>query len=699
MFVGKSDILLKMLRPERMTSASIICVKKDVEPLLEALSSFGEFHIEQTAQTETTVTEYNDNIQKVEESLVDVNGLIKQIVQEKSSLLSIFRETQPTKILVTADNWQALLEATSQKISDLKKETDFLNESVSLLQEKNAELDHIKNMLTRMEIMGADLAAIEDLKHIYAATASVPVKNLNGLETALTGLPLFLNHCSLTKETAFLCLVISIKHQSNLEKIMRTYHAEIFQIPKELPHNIPEAQNEVNNRLKKNADKEKDFFAELNKLGIENKNNLASWRETSENILTLLNAEKKILQAGRLATVKGFVPQKKFNELSEKVNSMLDGKVLVLTNTVAAAEDPPTKISHSKFISPFEELTKLYGLPHYDELDPTTFMAISFPILFGLMFGDMGHGIILLVGGLAMFFLIKKNQAIRNVCWIMATCGLAAIVAGALYGEFFGKSVEVIFGSGFGPLWFDPFSPTTNVFNFLIFALCIGVAQILSGLVLEMANFAVKRNFVDAIFLSLPKITFYVCAVSLLVVYKLNIALWFSGPVLLLVIPFTLMVIAKPAFVAFSHLSFRSIETQGEQELAIEAHEGSFGQSLFESGDLMTRLLSNTISYSRILALLMAHWALLLVTYTVADLIGFSSIVSLIISGIVIVGGNIFVIALEGLIVFIHTLRLHFYEWFSKFYQGTGKEFSPFKQNFIHTDISLKQKEPRNNSE
>jgi vacuolar-type H+-ATPase subunit I/STV1 len=91
-------------------------------------------------------------------------------------------------------------------------------------------------------------------------------------------------------------------------------------------------------------------------------------------------------------------------------------------------------------------------------------MAISFPILFGLMFGDMGHGLILLVGGLAMFFLIKKNQGIRNVCWIMATCGLAAIVAGAFYGEFFGKTF-------LPPLWFDPFSPTTNVFSFLIFAL------------------------------------------------------------------------------------------------------------------------------------------------------------------------------------------------------------------------------------
>ena len=92
----------------------------------------------------------------------------------------------------------------------------------------------------------------------------------------------------------------------------------------------------------------------------------------------------------------------------------------------------------------------------------------------------------------------------------------------------------------------------------------------------------------------------------------------------------------------------------------------------------------------------MAHWALLLVTYTVADLVnpvGSTSILSLILAGIVVVGGNIFVLALEGLIVFIHTLRLHFYEWFSKFYQGTGTEFNHLKQKFSHTIMILKRKE------
>jgi len=83
----------------------------------------------------------------------------------------------------------------------------------------------------------------------------------------------------------------------------------------------------------------------------------------------------------------------------------------------------------------------------------------------------------------------------------------------------------------------------------------------------------------------------------------------------------------------------------------------------------------------------MAHWALILITYTVAGLVGTASLSGLILSSIIVVGGNVFVLALEGLIVFIHTLRLHFYEWFSKFYQGNGTEFKTFKRNFVFVDV------------
>ena len=173
----------------------------------------------------------------------------------------------------------------------------------------------------------------------------------------------------------------------------------------------------------------------------------------------------------------------------------------------------------------------------------------------------------------------------------------------------------------------------------------------------------------------------------------MNFGAWLDGAILWPLIPFVILVAGKPIFLAATKL-----RPQAEADLESvpgetfeHAELDTFSGRLFEGGDLVTRLLSNTMSYSRILALLMAHWALLLVTYTIAGLVGTASILTLIVGGIIIVFGNIFVLALEGLIVFIHTLRLHFYEWFSKFYQGSGTEFTPFKQNHVYTEVVLEK--------
>jgi V/A-type H+-transporting ATPase subunit I len=659
-----------MLRPERMTSTSIICAKPDVEQALDALSSFGEFHIEQAAK-DSNISLYNQSLQKAEESLVDIDEMIKKLIEEKTDFFDIFRSTRPTTEQITAENWQALLETISQQIQKLKKEVTEINTSLSGLREKATQLNHTKDMLTVMDELGADVAAIRKLEFVNIAIASLPQKSFDAVKTALVGFPIFLHRCYLTKEACFVCLATPSKYSSGIERILKTYHAEIFELPEDLPHDTTEAIKEVNSQLKANQSREKALFDSLNKLRKENKSNLPSWKEATENIIIILQAQKKILQSDRLATIKGFVPKKKFRELKEKIQKMLEGKVLVFENDIALAEDPPTKISHSRFVRPFEEITKLYGLPHYDEVDPTPVIAFTFPLIFGLMFADVGHGLILLVGGLTLGKLVKKNQTIKNMCWISAACGAAAIFAGVLFGEFFGIHV-------FSPLWFSPFD---NVLTFLIFSLFVGVMQITCGLALEMVNFLLKRNVIDAVLTSLPKIAFYIGAVYLIAVYQLNFAAWFNGPILLILTPFIVLVFGKPAFLTISGFSSRQAEPKNEQN--------SLGQRFFEGGDFMIRLLSNTFSYSRILALLMAHWALIMVTYVVAGLVGSASPLDLAISGIIIAVGNVFVLALEGLIVFIHTLRLHFYEWFSKFYQGTGTEFNPLKQNSTYTKIVL----------
>ena len=151
-------MLGNMLRPERMTFTSIICVRKDVEAVLEALSSFGEFHVEQAAEGNSSLTEYNQSIQRIEDSLTTINEITNQLIQEKPDFFDIFRISRPTKIHVNAENWQALSDSTCQEVASLKKEVDDFNASLSSLEEKTGQLNHLKDMLKTLDRMEADLA-------------------------------------------------------------------------------------------------------------------------------------------------------------------------------------------------------------------------------------------------------------------------------------------------------------------------------------------------------------------------------------------------------------------------------------------------------------------------------------------------------------------------------------------------------------
>jgi len=674
-----------MLRPQRMTAASIFCLKKYTEIVFETLNRFGEFHIESSAPENTDVTEYEQNIQRIEQRLRDIKGLSNQLAEKKTSPLSIFRLNQPTIVPITTDNWHSLIEETDQNVLALKEKIETLNATIANLQKQRDELTQQRDMLACMNSLEVDIASIKRFKHIHVEIASLPINTYEAFKATTTTLPLEIRRCRLNPSAYLVCLAMPAKHKEEIQKILHSYHGEIFSIPPHLPENTKMALREVKNALKENREKEKTIYNNRQHLGEENRPNLDVWGETAQNILALLNAKKQMLQSGRLATIKGYVPQSRFCELESTIESMLNGKVIILPDKAQEAPvvEPPSKIKHSRWIEPFGEITKLYGVPKYDEIDPTPVMAITFPILFGLMFGDMGHGLVLLVGGAVGGSLVKGNQSIKNICWIMATCGAAAIIAGALFGEFFGQPF-------FEPLWLNPFHGG-GVFEFLLFSLVVGIVQITSGIIIEVANYAIKHNWSDALLTSAPKIAFYLGGVYLIAVYQLNFTNWLSGPILIPLIPFIIMVIGKPLFL-------RTIKSRGPklggsyaQQTGEHTEQDSVATRFFEGGNTLTRLLSNTISYSRILALLMAHWALMMVIYTVAGLIApaGASPLLLVLAGVVIVIGNVFVLALEGLIVFIHTLRLHFYEWFSKFYAGTGTEFKPYKQNFTYTKLTL----------
>lgn len=340
-------------------------------------------------------------------------------------------------------------------------------------------------------------------------------------------------------------------------------------------------------------------------------------------------------------------------------------------------EETPTMMSHNPIFRPFETLTKMYGTPSYSEIDPTAFLFFTFPFLFGIMFGDIGHGFVLVLSGLIGAIAFRKRSGgIYNFSWIIFWCGCWAMLGGLLYGEFFGT--EEILGISLNPIpiplpfggslvLYNPLNNVTTVFFVTIF---VGIFHMNLGWLIQMVNFIKSSKKYKAFTESLMKIFFLDGAFYLVLIYRFNFSAWLAPPfppVLFPLIPGLLLIILKPLGKIFG-ISYIKKMTYGEL-----LSEGSM-----DTFETILSVPSNILSYIRLLALALAHVSLMLAIQAMISIIPGEGIFVQIIVIIGLTFGNIVVILLEGVLVFLNALRLNFYEFFFKFYEGRGIDFVPF---------------------
>ena len=652
-----------MLLTERMAKITIVCLQKDLDVTLNALDAFGSFHIEQSETSERE--DYHDIIENLEKTLRSLEDLIKHLkIRVPSIVLFKHRDFEKTRFYV--DDWLHLAESINKEVLSIENEVNRTLNSLKEIDHKIAELQRKRRILEILSRFDIDPRMLVELRSTSVFIATAPIGHVFNLSRALSDLPIVYYFEEIGRERAFVFVATTKKNAQTVEKIFETYDVEPFPILEDIKQKPSEALLLIQRQLKEQSIRKSSLIRQIQELSERYGNHLLSLREIVRNAENALKAKEAILKTRRLARIVGYAPQMSLHELEKYLEKFLGDRFIFFSNNQTINEDPPTALRNPGFIKPFEMITKLYGLPNYDEADPTPIMAVTFPLIFGLMFGDLGHGLILFLGGLLLSKIIKSPEEWRSFSKILATCGFGAVIAGFLFGEAFGRQI-------FPPIWMDPFE---NVLTFLIFSLIVGALQITSGFLLNMFNFILRREYIDALTVSLPKIVFYGIAMYFLMRYGLNFNLWLSGPIFYIAAALVFLLFGKPIAI-----------------LALKGDKFSqaFGERIFESSELILSLLSNTMSYSRILALLMAHWALLTATYAISSLVSTLPVIGNIIRMIMIVGGNIFVIAFEGLIVFIHTLRLHFYEWFSKFYEGTGTAFQPFRFQQRFTEIILKQ--------
>ncbi len=320
----------------------------------------------------------------------------------------------------------------------------------------------------------------------------------------------------------------------------------------------------------------------------------------------------------------------------------------------------PVRLRNMRLFKPFELLVKTMGMPSNTDIDPTPLAAITFVLMFGFMFGDLGQGLILLLAGVMLKSLVRKKPhgELGQAGGILIACGGAAAVCGLLYGSVF-SSEHIV-----PALWFHP---TEHIMRLFFVTILMGVVIIMAGLCAHIVNSFLNGDCTEA-FLEkrgLAVLVLYAAIVIFALRYRAGARLptaWeisiFIGLPLAL---FSLKGVLGPAL-------FNSPKPHSISEYVIE--------TLMEIMEIGLGFFANTVSFIRIGAFALSHAGLSIVTYTLASMAdpGMKSAGAV----IIIVVGNIFIIGFESLICGIQSMRLEYYEFFSKFFEGEGVVFAPF---------------------
>ena len=356
----------------------------------------------------------------------------------------------------------------------------------------------------------------------------------------------------------------------------------------------------------------------------------------------------------------GWMESRDARRLSREMEQDSQVDILIEERYESPTTSPPTKLRNKGIFKPFQMFVTMYGLPAYNELDPTKFVALTYAFMFGVMFGDVGQGACLVIGGYLLYRL--KHM---NIAGIISFCGLFSVFFGFMYGSLFG------FEHVIPTVWMKPME-SENMMTTLILAVCFGVVLIIVAMIIQIINSIRQKNLGAALVGTngVTGLVFYLIVIYI-VVTKLLPAM---GPTRFMAL-LTVLIILCLFAIAFAEPLKAKINKK-----KFRLHEGPVmfvTEAVFELLEVLLSYMTNSISFIRVGAFALSHAGMMSVVMMLSDIETATTPVGI----IIVIFGNILISALEGLIVGIQVLRLEYYEMFSRFYSGTGREFKPYGQD------------------
>lgn len=373
----------------------------------------------------------------------------------------------------------------------------------------------------------------------------------------------------------------------------------------------------------------------------------------------ILSIKEEIVHGNNLFVLNAWVAKKDRRRIEEKIGDITDKFVVIVKDASELDKKiiPPTQLKNNCIFKPFETIVKLYGLPSYYEIDPTPFLGITFMLMFGIMFGDIGQGLVYFLAGVLLY---KKSEVAGGV---LTRLGLSSIVFGFVYGSLFGLEHEQL--PWLPHIVGSPLS-TVNIMPVLIAGVVFGIAVLSVSYIIGIIN-ALRRGDIEAGVFGKNGIAGYIFFMGFVgtlvsLVQIIQVPIWV--PLGIMVLMLGVMILREP---------LTNMVTGNRPYIHGEV-SSYFIESAFEGVETILGALSNGISFIRVGAFALNHAGLFMAFLVMSEMTD-----SLLLKIIILLLGNILILTLEGLVVFIQGLRLQYYEMFSKYFSGDGHAYAPIK--------------------
>lgn len=539
-----------------------------------------------------------------------------------------------------------------QALVDLMQEHQTLHDTLADLRRTQEENAQLLNQLWLIADVAVQLEKLFDLTYAKFRFGRIPIEFYEAYQHEIPNRDIFFMPTATQGKTIWAVYMMPRTWKQDIDDFFNDMHFERVRIsgkvhgtPKEAMVALHIEMRSLDIQLTKADQKYRDFIEQ-------NTQKLLAVYSYFRRQHDIFDARKYSVFTQKAFVQQGWVAQDQIATLQEKALSMGVAMTVDYPEKGNIPIEPPIRLKNKRLFRPFEVFVSTFGLPAYNEMDPTPFMAITYCLMFGIMFGDLGQGLVLAV---VSFFLRKRFVLAK----IGVLAGISSACFGLAYGSLFGSEEILHFG-------FKAMEGGNNTNFLLISTVALGILLMTMGMIFNIANGVRQKNKEKSIFSAtgLVGLIFY-WAVLLGALFATKFG---KGPwgtiyiVVFIVLPLVLIFLSHPLSKLASRQKHWMPEKKGEFVLV----------GFFELFEVLVSFMSNTVSFVRVGALALSHAGMMMVVFLLAETMSHSLKIPMLIFG------NIFVMLLEGLVVGVQVLRLEFYELFGKFYAGTGKPFTRF---------------------